>query len=91
MLSTILAADENKPLKRSEIPVDSLLPKYQDILKIFFVPGIQKMCIVLKKGNMHLLDSNWEDLNMIRINKKLKERSYMSTGKKHLWSLVNMR
>lgn len=40
---------------------------------------------------MYLLESNWEDLNMIRINKKLKERSYMSTSKKNLWSLVNMR
>ena len=91
MLSAILESDAKKPLKRSDIPVESFLPKYQDILKIFYVPAGGKICVVLRKGNMYLLDSSWEDLHMIRINKKLKERSYSSAGKKNLWSLVNMR
>ena len=91
MLSAILERDQKKPLKRSDIPVESFLPKYQDILKLFYVPGSGKICVVLRKGNMYLLESNWEDLNMIRINKKLKDRSYMSAGKKSLWSLMSMK
>jgi hypothetical protein len=91
MLASILESDKKKPQKRNELPVETILPKYQDILKIFYVPASEKICIVLKKGNMYLLDSTWTDLSMIRINKKLKERSYMSTGKKNLWSLMNMK
>ena len=71
--------------------METILPKYQDILKIFYVPASEKICIVLKKGNIYLLDNTWTDLSMIRINKKLKERSYRSTGIKNLYSLMNMK
>ena len=74
LLSSILGNATEKPKYKDTTSVENYLPTFKDVLSIFYVGEIGKLCVVLKRGNLYMLDKNVKDIEVIRINKKLKER-----------------
>ena len=74
LLSSILDNNPKKPKYHPINRIENYLPKFHDILKILYIGKLDKICLILKKGNFYLLDKQCKDLEIIRISKKLKAR-----------------
>lgn len=81
-----------KPKRRDINAIENYLPRFNDILKILHIPTLNKICIILKKGNFYLLDSSYKDLEIIRLSNKLKQRRRnVKKGGRTLKSLIQNR